>query len=64
MRLRPIQIFLGLFICTFLPFLGSSLDIINEIFFTGVHINIMLSGLLVCATLITLHSIQRFLGIT
>lgn len=64
MRFLPIQISLGLFICTFLPFLGASLDIINKIFFTGGYINLILSGFLVCANIITLHSIQRFPGIT
>lgn len=64
MRFLPIQLLLGLAFCTFLPFLGSSLDIINKIFFTGGYINLVLSGFLVCATIITLHNIQRFPGIT
>lgn len=64
MRFLPIQLLLGLAFCTFLPFLGSSLDIINKIFFTGGYLNLILSGFLVCSTIITLHSIQRFPGIT
>ena len=64
MRFLPIQLLLGLAFCTFLPFLGSSLDILNQFFFTGGYLNIVLSGFLVCATIITLHSIQRFPGIT
>ena len=64
MRFLPIQLVLGLLVCTLLPFLGSSLDIINKIFFTGGYINLVLSGFLVCATIITLHNIQRFPGIT
>jgi len=64
MRFLPIQLLLGLAFCTFLPFLGSSLDILNQFFFTGGYLNLVLSGFLVCATIITLHSIQRFPGIT
>lgn len=64
MRFLPTQLAFGLLVCTLLPFLGSSLDIINKIFFTGGYLNLILSGLLVSATIITLHSIQRFPGIT
>lgn len=64
MRFLPIQLALGLLVCTLLPFLGSSLDIINQLFFTGGYFNLLLSGCLVCATIITLHRIQRFPGIT
>lgn len=64
MRFLPIQLVLGLFICTLLPLLGSSLDIINNFFFLGGYVNLILSTLLICTTLITLHSIQRFPGIT
>ena len=64
MRFLPIQLLLGLAFCTFLPFLGSSLDTLNQFFFTGGYLNLILSGFLVCATIITLHSIQRFPGIT
>lgn len=64
MRFLPTQLAFGLLVCTLLPFLGSSLDIINKIFFAGGYLNLILSGLLVCATIITLHSIQRFPGIT
>lgn len=64
MRFLPIQLILGLALCTFLPFIGSGLDVINQIFYTGGYINLVLSALLVCITLITLHSIQRFPGIT
>jgi len=64
MRFLPVQLILGLALCTFLPFIGSSLDIINQIFYTGGYINLFLSILLVCTTLISLHSIQRFPGIT
>lgn len=64
MRFLPVQLILGLALCTFLPFIGSGLDVINQIFYTGGYINLVLSTLLVCATLITLQSIQRFPGIT
>lgn len=64
MRFLPIQLLLGLVFCTFLPFLGSSLDILNQFFFTGGYLNLILSSFLVCASIITLHSIQRFPGIT
>ena len=64
MRFLPLQLILGLALCTFLPFIGSGLDTINQIFFTGGYSNILLSGCLVCVTIITLHSIQRFPGIT
>lgn len=64
MRFLPVQLSLGLVLCTFLPFIGSSLDIINQIFYTGGYVNLFLSALLVCTTLITLQSIQRFPGIT
>lgn len=64
MRFLPVQLILGLVLCTFLPFVGSGLDVINQIFYTGGYFNLVLSGLLVCATLITLQSIQRFPGIT
>ena len=64
MRFLPIQLLLGLTFCTFLPFLASSLDVLNQFFFTGGYLNLVLSGCLVCATIITLHSIQRFPGIT
>lgn len=64
MRFLPTQLAFGLLVCTLLPFLGSSLDIINKIFFTGGYVNLVFSGFLVCATIITLHNIQRFPGIT
>ena len=64
MRFLPVQLILGLFFCTFLPFIGSGLDVINQMFYTGGYINLVLSALLVFTTLITLHSIQRFPGIT
>lgn len=64
MRFLPIQLALGLFICTLLPFLGSSLDIINQLFFTGGYVNLFFSAVLVCATIISLNNIQRFPGIT
>ncbi|SUD98979.1 Putative colanic biosynthesis UDP-glucose lipid carrier transferase [Psychrobacter phenylpyruvicus] len=64
MRFLPVQLILGLALCTFLPFIGSGLDVINQIFYTGGYVNLVLSTLLVCTTLITLNSIQRFPGIT
>lgn len=64
MRFLPVQLILGLALCTFLPFIGSGLDVINQIFYTGGYVNLFLSAVLVCTTLITLHSIQRFPGIT
>ena len=64
MRFLPVQLILGLALCTFLPFIGSGLDVINQIFYTGGYVNLFISALLVCVTLITLHSIQRFPGIT
>lgn len=64
MRFLPIQLALGLLICAILPFLGSSLDIISKFFFLGGYVNLILSTLLICSSLITLHSIQRFPGIT
>lgn len=64
MRFLPIQLILGLALCTFIPFLGSNLSILNQIFYTDGYVNLILSALLVCATLITLYSIQRFPGIT
>ena len=64
MRFLPVQLILGLVLCTILPFIGSGLDVINQIFYTGGYVNLFLSAVLVCTTLITLHSIQRFPGIT
>ena len=64
MRFLPIQLALGLFLCTLLPFIGSSLDLINEHFFSGGYLNLFLSAILVSLTIITLSSIQRFPGIT
>lgn len=64
MRFLPAQLILGLALCTFLPFIGSGLDVINQIFYTGGYVNLVVSALLVCTTLITLYSIQRFPGIT
>lgn len=64
MRFLPTQLLLGLVFCTLLPFIGSSLDILNHLFYTGGYSNLFLSSTLVCAAIITLHSIQRFPGIT
>lgn len=64
MQFLPVQLILGLALCTFLPFIGSNLNVMNQIFHTDGYINLILSALLVCATLITLYSIQRFPGIT
>lgn len=64
MRFLPLQIALGLVLCTLLPFIGSGVDTINQIFYTGGYANLFISGLLVCSAIVTLHSIQRFPGIT
>lgn len=64
MRFLPVQLILGLAICTFLPFVGSGLEIVNHYFYNGGISNLLISGLLVTLTLTTLHSIQRFPGIT
>lgn len=64
MRFLPVQLILGLALCTFLPFIGSGLDTVNQIFYTGGYANLFISALLVGSSIITLHSIQRFPGIT
>ena len=64
MRFLPVQLTLGLALCTFLPFIGSGLDTVNQIFYTGGYANLFISALLVGSSIITLHSIQRFPGIT
>lgn len=64
MRFLPVQLILGLALCTFLPFIGSGLNAINQIFYTGGYVNLFISALLVSSSIITLHRIQRFPGIT
>lgn len=64
MRFLPVQLVVGLLFCTFLPSVGAALDFINKYFFTGGNINLAISSLLVMLTIITLHNIKRFPGIT
>lgn len=64
MRYLPVQLILGLLICTFLPFIGSGLETINQIFYTGGYVNLFLSALLVFSSILSLQSIKRFPGIT
>jgi len=64
MQFLPFQLIFGLLFCTFLPSLGTALEFINKYFFTGGNINLAISSLLVVLTIVTLHSIKRFPGIT
>lgn len=67
MRFLPVQLILGLALCTFFPFIGSGIEVFNQHFhylYNGGIANLAISGFLVVLTLITLHNIQRFPGIT
>jgi len=64
MRSLPVQLILGLTLCTFLPFVGSGLEIFNQYLYNGGSINIIISGVLVILTIATLYNIKRFPGIT
>lgn len=64
MRFLPVQLILGLVLCTLIPYIVSGWDFIGKYIYQVNTSDFVISGFLVLLTILTLHSIRRFPGIS
>lgn len=64
MRFLPVQLILGLVLCTLIPYIVSGWDFIGKYIFQVNTSDFVISGFLVLLTILTLNSIRRFPGIS
>ena len=64
MRFLPVQIILGLVLCTLIPYIVSGWNFIGKYIYQVNDSDFIISGLLVLLTILTLNSIRRFPGIS
>lgn len=64
MRSLPNQLIFGLLLCTLIPYVISGWDVIGQYIFQVNSSDLLISSSLVVLTILTLHSIRRFPGIS
>ncbi|WP_227671597.1 sugar transferase [Psychrobacter sp. 72-O-c] len=64
LRFLPVQLFVGLLVCTWIPYLFFDWNYLTQGFNKANTFNIFISGMLALSTLFTLNLIRRFPGIT
>lgn len=64
MRFLPVQLLLGLLLCSLFPFIVSGWEITGSSIFKIKVSDLLISSILVLCTIVTLHNIRRFPGIS